>query len=112
MGNLSTTALTDLDVALTKDILPKLATKANSSVLGKFERKIGEEGVVGKKRGFTLFISNQDIDDFIKILKSLEDSGLLTDGAPETVKLEIKNNAIAYEFIDTICDFFTDKCFI
>ena len=46
-----------------------------------------------KKRAgkrFTLFISNEDMNDIIKIIKSLEDSGVLTDGVTETVKYEIK----------------------
>ena len=41
-------------------------------------------------RGFTLFISNDDMNDFIKIIKLLEDSGVLTDGVTESVKHEIK----------------------
>ena len=41
--------------------------------------------------GFTLFISNEGIDDIIKIIKSLEDSSVLIDAVTETVKHEIKN---------------------
>ena len=40
--------------------------------------------------GFTLFISNEDMDDIIKKVEPLEKSGLLIDGASETVKHEIK----------------------
>ena len=36
----------------------------------------------------TLFILNKNMDDVIKTVKSLEDSGLLIDGATETVKHE------------------------
>ena len=32
-------------------------------------------------KGFTLFISNIDMNDIVKITKSSEDSGVLTDGA-------------------------------
>ena len=39
MGNLGKKAVTDLDVPLVKDALRKLATKATSSVLDKFEKK-------------------------------------------------------------------------
>ena len=39
---------------------------------------------------FTLFISNKDMNDIIKIIKSLEDSGVLIDGITETVKGKIK----------------------
>ena len=35
-------------------------------------------------------ISNEDMNGFIKIIKSLEDSGVLIDGSTETVKHEIK----------------------
>ena len=42
------------------------------------------------EKGFTLFISNEDKDDFIKIIKSSEDSGVLIDGVTQIVKDEIK----------------------
>ena len=59
-----------------KGVLSKLATKANSFVLVKFERKIsGQTGV-----RLTLFISNEDMGDIIKIVRSLENSNLLIDG--------------------------------
>ena len=48
------------------------------------------KGAVRAGRGFTLFISNDDMNDFIKIIKLLEDSGVLTDGVTESVKHEIK----------------------
>ena len=38
----------------------------------------------------TLIISNKDMDDLIKIVKSLEDSGLLLKGITESVQNEIK----------------------
>ena len=38
----------------------------------------------------TLIISNKDMDDLIKIVKSLEDSGLLLKGVTESVQNEIK----------------------
>ena len=37
-----------------------------------------------------LFILNEDMNYIIKIIKSLEDSGVLIDGVTETVKREIK----------------------
>ena len=43
IGNLGKIKLIDLTVPLAKDILPKLATKAVSSVKEKFEKKVGEE---------------------------------------------------------------------
>ena len=48
------------------------------------------QGAGRAARGFTLFISNKDTDDIIKIVESLEKLGLLIDGASETVKHKIK----------------------
>ena len=38
----------------------------------------------------TIIISNNEIEDMIKIVKSLEDSGLLLNGVTETVQNEVK----------------------
>ena len=38
----------------------------------------------------TLTISNDEIHDMIKIVKSLEDSGLLIEGVTKTVQNEVK----------------------
>ena len=91
MSNIGKKALINLAVPLAKDVLPKLATEATSSVLDKFERKIRVKGAVRAEKGFTLFISNENMDDIIKIVKSLENSGLLIDGATETVEHKTKN---------------------
>ena len=48
------------------------------------------KGQQEQKKGFILFISNNYIDDIIKIIKSLDDSSVLIDGVTETVKHEIK----------------------
>ena len=82
--------LIDLSVPLAKDVLTKLATKATSSILDKFERNIIRQGLVRAGKGFTLFISNEDMDDFIKTVESLENSVSLIDGASEKVRHEIK----------------------
>ena len=39
-------------------------------------------------KGFTLFISNQDMNDIIKIIKSLQDSGVLINRVTETVSMK------------------------
>ena len=80
----------DLTVLLAKDVLPKLATKTTSSVLAKLERKISGKGAVRAEKGFTLFISNEDVDDIFKIVESLKKLGLLIDSATETVKHKTK----------------------
>ena len=43
-----------------------------------------------QSRKRTYFISNEDMNDIIQIIKSLEDLGVLIDGVTETVKHEIK----------------------
>ena len=47
-------------------------------------------------KGFTLFILNEDMNDIIKIIKSLEDSCLLNDGVTQTVKDKIKKQKGAF----------------
>ena len=42
------------------------------------------------RKRITAFISNEDMNDIIKIIKSLEDSNVLIDGIIETVKHKIK----------------------
>ena len=59
-------------------------------VLDKFEREISGQGPVRAGKGLPLFISNENTEEIIKIVVSLEKSGLLIDGATETVKCEIK----------------------
>ena len=44
----------------------------------------------GHNNTTTLIISNDEIEDIIRIVKSLEDSGLLLKGVTETVQNEIE----------------------
>ena len=91
MSNLVRKVLTDVFALLVGYVLPHLAYNATtSSTLGKFERRISGQGAVRAGKRFTLFISNEDMDDIIKTVESLENSGLLNDGASKTVKHEIK----------------------
>ena len=47
-------------------------------------------------RHITLIISNDEINDIIKILKSLEDSGLLLKGVTETIQNEVKEQKVGF----------------
>ena len=47
-------------------------------------------GVVRARRGITIFISNEDMDDITGITNSLENSNVLLDGVTKTVKHEMK----------------------
>ena len=60
-----------------------------SNSINKFEKKISGKGTARAGKGFTLFISNEDMNDIIKIIKLLEDSGVSIHGVTETVKHEI-----------------------
>ena len=46
--------------------------------------------ILGSGNHTTLIISNDDMQDLLKIVKSLEDSGILLNGITETVKNEVK----------------------
>ena len=87
---LSKKALINLDVLLTNDVFPELITKANLPILDEFERKISGRGTVRTWKKLTIIILNDDMGDIIKTVKSLEDTGLLIDGATETAEHETK----------------------
>ena len=90
LGNLGKKALTNIALPLATDNLLGLVINLTSNAINKFERKISGKGAVRAGKRFTLFISNGDMNDLIKIIKSSEDSGVLIDGVTETVKYEIK----------------------
>ena len=69
--------------------MPKLANKATLSILDKVLRKISGKGVLRARKEVSLLTPNDDIDNIVGIIKSLEDSGVLI-GVNETVKHETK----------------------
>ena len=66
-------------------LIPLGLTAAASAADAGIHKKI-----LGSGNTTTLIISNNEIEDLIKIVKSLEDSGLLLKGVTETVQNEIK----------------------
>ena len=68
--------------------MPGLVSNLTSSAIDKFDRKISGKGCQSMKRIYVT--SNEDMNDIIKIVKSLEDSCVLIDGVTETVRHEIK----------------------
>ena len=46
--------------------------------------------ILGSENHTTLIISNDDMQDLLKIVKSLEDSSILLNGITETIKNEVK----------------------
>ena len=69
MGTVGKKALLDLAVPLAKDFLSKLATKATSYLLDRFKRKISGKGAIISGKRFTLFISNENMDDSTKTVE-------------------------------------------
>ena len=76
----------NLITPLAKSVLIPLGlTAAASAADAGIHKKI-----LGSGNNTTLIISNKDMDDLIKIVKSLEDSGLLLKGVTESIQNEIK----------------------
>ena len=71
---------------LAKSVLILLGLTAAASAADAGIHKI----ILGSDNNTTLIISNKDMDDLIKIVKSLEDSGLLLKGITESVQNERK----------------------
>ena len=66
-------------------LIPLGLTAAGSAADAGIHKKI-----LGSGNTTTLIISNDEMNDIIKIVKSLEDSGLLLKGVTETVQNEVK----------------------
>ena len=86
LGNLGKKVITDIAIPL--DNLPGLGTNFSLNAINKIEKKISGQGTVIAGKEFTLFTPNEDMN-ITKIIKSLEDSAILTDGVTERVKHEI-----------------------
>ena len=76
LGNLVKKALTNTAIPLARHNLAGSVTNSTTNAIYKFEIKISRKGAVRAGKGFTLFIWNEDMH-IIKIIKSLEDSGVL-----------------------------------
>ena len=88
-------------ISLIKDVIKPLA-KSLLIPLGLTAAALAADAGIHKKilgsgnpsssdnNNTVLIISNDEIEDIIKIIKSLEDSGLLLEGITETVQNEVK----------------------
>ena len=97
LGKLGKKVVTHIAISFAKNnfsgLLRNIALNLALNAMNEFERRVSRKGVVKAGKGFTLFISNEDnedMDNVIKIVKSLEDSGILIDGVTEAVKHELK----------------------
>ena len=73
-------------VPLAKNVLAPLGISAAMSATdGSIKKKMLGSGMA------TLIISNDEMNDILKVVKSLENSGLLLKGVSETIQHETKN---------------------
>ena len=66
-------------------LIPLWITAAASAADARIHKKI-----LGSGNNTTLIILNKDMEDLVKIVKSLEDSGLLLEGVTKSVQNKIK----------------------
>ena len=76
---------------LAKSVLAPLGISAAMSAIdGSIKKKMLGSGATKGAGTTTLIISNDEMDDILKIVKSLENSGLLLKGVSETIQYEAK----------------------
>ena len=76
---------------LAKNVLaPLVLSAAMSAIDGSIKKKMFGSGATKGAGTTTLIISNDEMDDILKIVKSLENSGLLLKGVSETIQHEAK----------------------
>ena len=81
--------LSKLGGPLMKIALPLGLTAAMSAIDGSIQKKIHGSGAT-KGAGVELIIEQEDMKDIMKIIKALEDSGILLKGVSKTIKNETK----------------------
>ena len=75
---------------LAKNVLAPLGlTAAMSAIDGSIQKKIHGSGAT-KGAGIKLIIEQEDMNDIMKIIKALENSGILLKGVSKTIKNETK----------------------
>ena len=75
---------------LAKNVLAPLGLAASmSAIAGSIQKKIHSSGAT-KGAGVKLIIEQEDMNDIIKIIKALENSGILLKGVSKAIKNETK----------------------
>ena len=75
-----------LAILLVKNILAPLGITEAASAIGAWtQKKIHSSGIT------TLIISNEEMNDIMKIVQPLEDSNILLKGVTKTIKMKQKN---------------------
>ena len=75
---------------LLKSVIKPLGMLDLTAAASATDAAINKKKILGSGNHTTLIISNDDLQDHLKIVKSLEDSGILFDRITETVKNEVK----------------------
>ena len=75
---------------LAKNVLAPLGlTAAMSTIDGSIQKKINGSG-------FKLVIEQEDMNDIIKIIEALENSGILLKGVSKTIEMKLKNKEVDF----------------
>ena len=77
LGTLSKKALTNVAIPLVRDNLPGLVTNIATNAINRFERKMSRKWAARAERGPTLFISDEDMNDSIKVSEYPQKSKIL-----------------------------------
>ena len=80
---------------LLKSVIRLLGVLGLTAVASATDAAINKK-ILGSGNHTTPIISNDDMQDLLKIVKSLEDSSILLNGITETVKNEVKEQKVAY----------------
>ena len=77
------------ELPLLKSVIKPLGMLSLTAAASATDAAINKK-ILGFGNYTTLIISNDDMKDLLKIVKSLEDSGILLDGITKAVKNEVK----------------------
>ena len=73
-------AVINIAILLARNNLSRLVSNLTLITINKFDKKIMEKEQSQQEKDLLYFFLNEDINDVIKIIKSLEGSGVLIDG--------------------------------
>ena len=90
-----------MKVALPLEIFFCTIRKSRSSSDTGIQKKIHSSGTT------TLITSNEEMNDIMKIVPPLEDSGILLKGIPKTVENEIRDQKVRFIGIYVLLDAFS-----
>ena len=76
---------------LAKSVLAPLGLTAAAAAAAAAAGAVIHKKVLESGHNTTLIVSNDEMEDILKIVKSLEDSGILLKGVSETIKSESKD---------------------